>query len=218
MVHLIITQIEASDWDEIIEGHFRAFQHEPFQQLIHGENTPRNRQIVIERSLTQFTTQSNSIWLKAIDTSSSNKIAGVVNYKLNPVSVPLKRPELSMDDMIWLEDPEDKRILDTLFKAIVDRKFRLLNEGHIQLNTLFVLPEYRAQGIASRLIDWGRGLANHLMVPIRLESTMIAHPVYLKHGFVDIEHARYVMGKWDVEYYVMRWEPKAAEGKFEISK
>ncbi|EGE85944.1 hypothetical protein BDDG_08889 [Blastomyces dermatitidis ATCC 18188] len=211
MVHLVITKIEASDWEEIIEGHFQAFQHEPFQLLIHGENTPRNRQILMERSLNQFATQSNSIWLKAIDTNNSNKIAAVVNYKLNPVYVPLKRPELSMDDMIWLEDPEDKSILDTMFKAIVDRKLRLLKEGHIQLDTLFVLPEYRGQGFASRLINWGRDLANHLMVPIWLESSMMAHPVYLKHGFVDIEHGHYLMGKWDVEYYVMRREPKTAE-------
>ncbi|OJD22763.1 hypothetical protein ACJ73_05888 [Blastomyces percursus] len=212
MAHLIITKIETSDWDEIIEGHFRAFQHEPFQQLIRGENTPRNRQIFIERSLKQFTTQSNSLWLKAIDTNNGNKVAGVVNYKLNPVYVPLQRPELSTDDMIWLEDPEDKRILDTMFKAIVDRKLRLLKEGHIQLDTLFVLPEYRGQGIASRLIDWGRDLAKHLMVPIWLESSMMAHPVYLKHGFVDVEHDRYLMGKWDVEYYVMRWGTEAGGG------
>ncbi|PGH02832.1 hypothetical protein GX51_04444 [Blastomyces parvus] len=216
MEHLIIAKIEAPDWEEIIEGHFRAFKHEPFQQLIHGENTPRNRQIFIEQRLKEFTTRSNSVWLKAIDPNNSNKIAGVVNYKLNPVYVSLTRPELSSDDMIWLEDPEDKRILETMFNAIVDRKMRLLKEGHIQLDTLFVLPEYRGQGIASRLINWGHDLANHLMVPIWLESSMMAHPVYLKHGFVDIEHDRYLMGKWDVEYYVMRWEPKTAEGKFEI--
>lgn len=131
MAHIIITKIEASDWSEIIQGHFRAFQQEPFQQLIHGEDTPRNQQIFKERSLKQFATQSNSIWLKAIDTNNGRKIVGVVNYKLKPAYVPLARPELKMEDMIWLEDVEDKRILDVMFRDIVDRKLRLLREGHI---------------------------------------------------------------------------------------
>ncbi|PGH35393.1 hypothetical protein GX50_01731 [[Emmonsia] crescens] len=212
MAHLIITKIEPSDWDEIIASHFRAFIHEPYQQLIHGKDTSRNRQIFKEQSLNKYTTLGNSIWLKAVDTNNNSKIVGVVNYTLNPTYVPLKRVELNSDDMIWLEDPEDKRILGTMSKDIVDRKLRLVKEGHIQLDTLFVLPEYRGQGIASRLINWGRNLANYLMVPIWLESSMMARPVYLKHEFVDIEHGHYVMGKWDVEYYVMRLEPKTGVG------
>ncbi|OAX79202.1 hypothetical protein ACJ72_06480 [Emergomyces africanus] len=201
MVHLIITKIEASDW---------PFVHEPFQELLHGKDTPRNRQIFEEQSLKKYTALSNSIWLKAVDTDNSGKIAGVVSYKLCPTYVPLQRPELAPDDMIWLEDPEDKRILGAMFNDIVDRKLRLLQEGHIQLDTLFVLPEYRGQGIAGQLIKWGCELANHLMVPVWLEASMMAHPVYLKHGFVDIEHSRCVMGRWDIEYYVMRLEPRAA--------
>ncbi|EDN05688.1 GNAT family acetyltransferase [Histoplasma capsulatum] len=216
MAHIIITKIEASDWSEIIQGHFRAFQQEPFQQLIHGEDTPRNQQIFKERSLKQFATQSNSIWLKAIDTNNGRKIAGVVNYKLRPAYVPLSRPELKLEDMIWLKDLEDKKILDVMFRDIVDRKLRLLREGHIELDALFVLPEYRGQGIASQLIKWGCDLASHLMVPVWLEASIMAHPVYLRHGFVDIEHGHYVMGKWDVEYYVMRLEPKALEVKVKM--
>ncbi|OJD18497.1 hypothetical protein AJ78_01486 [Emergomyces pasteurianus Ep9510] len=208
MAHLVITRIETSDWREIIEAHFQAFVHEPFQHLLHGEDTPRNRQIFEEQSLKKYTALSNSIWLKAVDTNNNGKIVGVVSYKLNPTYVPLQRAKLDPDDMIWLEDPEDKRILGTMFDDIVDRKLRLLKEGHIELDNLFVLPEYRGQGIASRLINWGCELANHLMVPVWLEASMMARPVYLKHGFVDIEHSRYVKGRWDVEYYVMRLEPR----------
>lgn len=140
MAHLIITKIEPSDWDEIIASHFRAFIHEPYQQLIHGKDTSRNRQIFKEQSLNKYTTLGNSIWLKAVDTNNNSKIVGVVNYTLNPTYVPLKRVELNSDDMIWLEDPEDKRILGTMSKDIVDRKLRLVKEGHIREFPLSIAP------------------------------------------------------------------------------
>lgn len=75
------------------------------------------------------------------------------------------------------------------------------------LETLFVLPEYRGKGIASQLLRWGCDLADHLMTPIWLESSVMAHNLYLTHGFVDIEHSRVVMEKWDIEYYLMRRAP-----------
>ncbi|PGH15914.1 hypothetical protein AJ79_02081 [Helicocarpus griseus UAMH5409] len=216
MTRLHIAQIEVSDWDEIIEGHFRAFADEPFQNLIHGENTPRNRQILKQQSLEKYSSASNTTWLKVIDTENKRKIVGVANYKLNPTYVPLQKPTLEADMAVWLDDPEDKRVAAAIFKDVVERKLRHVTEAHIQLDTLYVLPEYRGLGIASQLIDWGLHLASHLMVPIWIESSVMAHPLYLKHGFVDVEHSRVVMGKWDIEYYLMRWAPKATETEINI--
>ncbi|EEH50606.1 uncharacterized protein PADG_06685 [Paracoccidioides brasiliensis Pb18] len=210
MANFFITKVEVSDWDEIVEGHFSSFVDEQFQLLLHGSDTPRNRQLLKDKMLNKYTRLSNSIWLKAVDQNSKRKIAGMANYTLNPTYVLLQKLRLD-SDMPWLDDPEDKRIMRAIFDDVADRRWRHVKEAHIQLDTLYVLPEYRGLGIAGRFLEWGRDLADHLMVPITLESSMMAHPLYLKYGFVDVEHSRVVMGKWDIEYYQMKLEPKSTE-------
>jgi len=150
------------------------------------------------------------LWLKVVDVGTT-KIVGVAQYKFNPTYVPLKPQELNEDAMVWLEDEEDRRIAVAMMNDVQDRKLKYLNEAHIQLEILFVLPEYRRQGIGSLLLKWGCDLADHLMLPLWVEAAETAHSLYLKHGLVDIEHARLEMGRWSTEYTLMRLTPKTRQ-------
>ncbi|KAK2813729.1 hypothetical protein FQN50_000127 [Emmonsiellopsis sp. PD_5] len=208
MARLLLTKIDLSDWDEILDGHYRAFAEEAFCGLRRGPDTPQNRQIFKQQLVDGYLTQSNSVWLKVIDVNNERKILGVANYKVKPTYVPLEKTEPDAE-MVWLEDAEDKRILAAMITDIVARRLRNVKEGHIFLETLFVLPEFQGRGIASQLLKWGRDLADHLMVPIWLESSIEAHNLYLHHGFDDVEPSRMVMGKWDIEYSLMRREPNS---------
>jgi hypothetical protein len=130
MPNFIICKIDDLDWDEIIDVQFRAFAKEVFCSLVHGKDTPKNREVCKQQYLDSLSQHSNQLWLKVVDVDRA-KIVGVAQYKLNPTHVQLKRQELNGDAMVWLEDEEDKRIAIAMINNVQDRKLKYLKEAHI---------------------------------------------------------------------------------------
>lgn len=54
-----------------------------------------------------------------------------------------------------------------------------------ELNVL--APDYWRKGIASRLLNWIIPKADKKNIPIVLAATPLGYPLYLKHGFVEVE-------------------------------
>lgn len=81
----------------------------------------------------------------------------------------------------------------------------------LELDSLFVDPDYRGRGIGSSLVRWGNHLADHMMLPIWLEASTTGHDVYLRQGFHDWVHCKLTMGKWVIEYSLMKRDPKSTQ-------
>ncbi|EEP82283.1 predicted protein [Uncinocarpus reesii 1704] len=200
MGHYILAPIENGDWDEVVELRFRAFSKELFCQLTRGPNTSQNRAQCRAQYVDQRQSQPDIIWLKAVDADDpSKKILGFARYKIMTTYMPPAPVTFDPSAFDWLED-EDREIAVSLLHDVVDRKTRFIREAHI---------DCRGRGIGSRLLQWGAELADHMMLPLWLESSTMAHGLYLRHGFFDKIHCRLVMGKWDIEYFIMKRNPRA---------
>jgi GNAT superfamily N-acetyltransferase len=82
------------------------------------------------------------------------------------------------------------RQLQEYFNAKVEQALKAEFAGMhcFEVRELNVLgPDYWRKGIASRLLDWIIPKADKKNIPIVLAATPPGYPLYLKHGFVEIE-------------------------------
>ncbi|KAK2829935.1 hypothetical protein FQN49_007112 [Arthroderma sp. PD_2] len=237
MVRLVITRVNDSDWDQLVEVQFKAFAAEQFCQFVNGKDTPLNR----ERCKKKYTSHEpekwgGALWLKVIDAdevvgghgnSNGNgngkingngngngngnnpTILGAALYRLNPnySADDLKRTDLEPESFKWLEDPEERRIAVTVVHDVMDRKMRFIREPHIQLSILFVSPEHQHKGIGGSLVNWGIQLSKQMMLPLWVESSTTAYNLYVRHGFKDQIRSKVIIGSWDIEYSILKREP-----------
>lgn len=131
MPNFLVSKIDDSDWDEIIDVLFRAFAEETFCGIVHGHDTPMNRELCKQQYLDNLSQHSNQLWLKVVDVEST-KIVGAAQYQFNSTYVPLKRQEPDRDSMVWLETEGDKQIAVAMINDVQDRKLKHLKEAHIR--------------------------------------------------------------------------------------
>ncbi|KAL3485324.1 hypothetical protein BJX62DRAFT_39314 [Aspergillus germanicus] len=86
----------------------------------------------------------------------------------------------------------------------------------IELDVLYVHPDYQRRGIASDLLKWGFEKSEQLGLPIYLEATAEGRPVYERYGFETVKvqgfDARPFGVNEEVEYaFMIRPAPKEAE-------
>ena len=54
------------------------------------------------------------------------------------------------------------------------------------LNILYTHPDYRRQGVADLILNWGKKKADEMGVEMWLDATELGVPVYKKHGFTVV--------------------------------
>ncbi|KAF6219096.1 hypothetical protein HO133_004921 [Letharia lupina] len=80
-----------------------------------------------------------------------------------------------------------------------------------KMQNLAVHPNFQRRGIASMLLNWGKQQAGKEGVPIGLEASELARPLYLKNGFRKF-------GNMHIEDFpiedvpIFLWEPRGLEG------
>jgi GNAT superfamily N-acetyltransferase len=64
------------------------------------------------------------------------------------------------------------------------------------LDLLLTDPKHQGRGAGSLLIKWGVRLADELKINAYLESSPMAHRLYAKHGFQDIDEMVFDIAAW----------------------
>ncbi|PVI02750.1 acyl-CoA N-acyltransferase [Periconia macrospinosa] len=73
------------------------------------------------------------------------------------------------------------------FGGLGQKKAEIIgNMPHAYLGMLHTGPQYQKRGAASALLKWGLQRADELNLPVYLESSPTAYPLYRKHGFKDV--------------------------------
>lgn len=86
-----------------------------------------------------------------------------------------------------------------------------------KLQYIAVHPAFRHRGVASMFLDWGKRQAERESVPIGLESSQLARPLYLKNGFRRYGHMR--IKDFPIEDVpTFLWEPRGMEGRWSVKE
>ncbi|KAF1933437.1 acyl-CoA N-acyltransferase [Didymella exigua CBS 183.55] len=151
--------------------------------LFPGPFPPDSQQKRVDRLIQMREDDSTAIYMQAIDKASGRMIASSKwhIYKTpKETNIPSKKMEFGSGT-----NPE---ACIAFFGAIEERKKETMGDRpHIYLHMLHTDPEFQGYGAGSALIDWGKQKADELGLPIYLESSIVGHGFYKKHGFKDIE-------------------------------
>ncbi|PGG96216.1 hypothetical protein AJ80_09860 [Polytolypa hystricis UAMH7299] len=203
MVNFVLDKVGDADWDELVEAQFRSFSGEPYHDALFGFNTRENQIETKKRHIHELTESTSYLWLKIVD-QDAGKIAGAAYWKIKPNYIPLNREELNIT---WLDSQEDREAANRLLMTVQDRKLANVKEAHIQLELLFVTPEYQRHGIGTRLLKWGCDLADHMALPIWIESSREGYRMYCSQGVEDVEYHVIEAGRFKTAYTLMRRSP-----------
>lgn len=123
--------------------------------------------------------------------------------------------------LLALEEYYIKYVINHCYDYRLLLKFRKLSNElygglppHLHLLILAVAPDQQGKGVGREMLRWGLDLAEREQLPVVLESSQYARPVYESEGFktyttINMDHER--EGKLDVP--VMLWQPSALQGK-----
>ncbi|TVY40079.1 hypothetical protein LOCC1_G004448 [Lachnellula occidentalis] len=128
--------------------------------------------------------KASQVYLKVTDESAEGKgkIVGYAKWGFWEGG-----EERMLEDRLpgWAAE-SDAGLCDVFFGALARERRRVLGEsprGHVYLDMLCTLPEYRKLGVARLLIEWGCEKADAQGKEAYVDATEAGKPVYMKFGF-----------------------------------
>ncbi|ROW00149.1 hypothetical protein VSDG_03581 [Cytospora chrysosperma] len=124
----------------------------------------------------------HAVWLKVVE-NSTGKIAAAALWKIYPnAGAPASGDELPPPWLVGETREKSKGLLDTM-----NAERRKANpDGFLHLHICFTGPDYRRQGAARLLMQWGCDVADALSVPAWIEASTEGNPLYKCYGFFDV--------------------------------
>ncbi|KAH8662912.1 amidase signature domain-containing protein [Tricladium varicosporioides] len=173
------------DADRIAAIHLAAFDSNP---LLHAQfPTPASlaslRHILVQDTL--YNIENAQAGAKAVlvirDTHSDNQIISFAKWDLPGASQGLPI------DVTWHEDVNQDFLTRYQEFAEAAKQRVIGNKKCFCMTFLGTDPNHQGRGAASLLIQWGIERAEENKVPIYLDSTLDAAPLYRRHGFVALD-------------------------------
>ncbi|KAL4978841.1 acyl-CoA N-acyltransferase [Aspergillus desertorum] len=143
---------------------------------------------------------------KAVD-SATGKLVGLARWAAYAEGQAVEKSIEEIVEARLASDIPERRdeVARDMYTAIQVGKRELLGVGpldsnekgimlqkRVDLDALFVHPDYQGKGIAKRLLAWGIEEAERLGADVYLEATEAGRPVYEKTGFQTIKEVRLV--------------------------
>ncbi|KAL8897669.1 MAG: hypothetical protein Q9207_007099 [Kuettlingeria erythrocarpa] len=130
-----------------------------------------------ERQLAWHKQDPTSKWLKVVDTE-SGKILGAAQWNVfleNPYPQGIAQEHTHA---FWWPEGEGRKFASTALEQWYTPRGERMNKPHIS---------HRRRGVGSLLMDWGVRQADELDLEIFIEAATPGVPLYLKHGFLEID-------------------------------
>ncbi|KAJ5640578.1 hypothetical protein N7528_000203 [Penicillium herquei] len=113
-------------------------------------------------------------YLKIVDSSACDFLVAYAKWDLDPLESGERFPA-------WHEE-SDHELCDLVFTDGCEKREEYMN-GRKHYYMLVVHPQYRRQGAASQLVQWGCDLADQNGLPVYLDAHIDAAPLYERFGF-----------------------------------
>ncbi|KAI9148163.1 Ferric/cupric reductase transmembrane component B [Paramyrothecium foliicola] len=132
-----------------------------------------------------LTKYPRSYWQKAIDSSTGSIVGAALWYICQ--EDPFADGQDDGKELTWFPDDGSRRFAEQYLDIYDKPRLRAGRRPQVYLFILFVDPDYRRQGIGSRLLKWGMDKADDLAVEMFLDSTSEGKPLYDRHKFHTVE-------------------------------
>ncbi|KAI9801613.1 MAG: hypothetical protein M1825_003292 [Sarcosagium campestre] len=203
-MHLVLAPVTEADLDEVCAAQYASFVNEPIHDALFGEDSPANRAGMKQRFLHDMRNDAADTWLKVTD-ADTGKIVCAANWKIYASYVEKPKQHVPADWHQGSEREQAEKIIDDFF----ERRRRNCKEAHVLLYILFTIPEYQYKGSGTMMVKWGCDLADHMFLPMWVESSTQGYKLYESNGFRTVEQAHFKTEKWDVNYTHMRRPAKS---------
>jgi hypothetical protein len=128
-MHLVLSRVQESDLDEMLEVQFRAFSKVDVHTALFGPNTKHHRDLTKARFLKDMKEDSADCWMKLVDTS-NNKIVSCAQWKIYPTWAPLQDHGPIVAD--WHEDKEDRELAEKICNDFMEKRAsRMYSHAHV---------------------------------------------------------------------------------------
>ncbi|KAH7311273.1 acyl-CoA N-acyltransferase [Stachybotrys elegans] len=161
--------------------------HQPFFHAffpIHGDGGHQAREDAIAEGAVRLqswlTQEPRSFWQKAVDSDTGRVVGAALWYVYQ--QDPFADDQHDME-VTWFPNDGSRRFAEQFLEIYDKPRLWAGRRPQVYLFILFVDPEYRCQGIGSRLLKWGIDKADDMAVEMFLDSTSEGKPLYEKHNF-----------------------------------
>ncbi|KAF2676359.1 acyl-CoA N-acyltransferase [Lentithecium fluviatile CBS 122367] len=150
------------------------------------------------------TIKKGTIYLKCIDTSTGQIIAGsrwTHHRPSDPTAKFRTAEEVEADLKIGQPyDESNTEVWNVFFGLLYDNKRQIMGlRPYYSLDTLVTHPDHHRRGAGGLLIKWGLEKADEAGLEAYLESSVTGRPLYERHGFEPVKEIALDLRKWGGE-------------------
>jgi GNAT superfamily N-acetyltransferase len=215
---LHLSRAGAEDFDQLVPLAFKALGDDPLAPAYFGPLQPLQAWYAKRTFLTELEEDSSAIWIKIEDWDAGDvevdiigqggavagkkrgkQIIAAANWRIVPTYIP---PKEESDEPIPLSEfeyqPTYQEQLDAqiCISGYLNSRAQDVREPHVLCNLIFIDPEYQGKKIGSMMMAWGHKIADSLMVPTWLESSLAGKKFYPKLGYVLTKELSWETKSW----------------------
>jgi GNAT superfamily N-acetyltransferase len=182
-----VAEAEVNQWTLLAISAFQT----GIGHLLTGPNTPDNIEKKNANSLKSLREDPSSRFLKVIDTSTGEMVAGASWYIYVKGNTEAELDKMFARPTPENSYPEDWEPIYTYLKG--NRRQIMGTRPYAFLNMLFTSPTHFRRGAGAMLLKWGVEKANELGLECYLESSVEGRALYERFGFKVLKEARFDM-------------------------
>jgi GNAT superfamily N-acetyltransferase len=108
-----------------------------------------------------------------------------------PIGTTEEHIRILNEKFFYLDTEEERRDAAFIVYDLLERRCRAGSEPHVLCAFLFTDKEYHGKGAGRMMMQWGNNLADNLMLPCWIESSVAGEPLYAKMGYEQTDRVFY---------------------------
>ncbi|KAF1830941.1 hypothetical protein BDW02DRAFT_601263 [Decorospora gaudefroyi] len=198
---LCVFPLKPEEAEQYMRIRHQVFSTTTFHNVLYAQGEPSQKTLDRVTSEIRDRLVQGIHYLKCVDTSTSEMIAGASWHYLRAQEEGAKeRPWEEVDAELIVPEPYDEsdpEMYKSLFTLLNTNKRKILgNRPYYALNTMVTLPNHERRGAGNMLVRWGCDRADEAGVPAYVEASLMGAPMYARHGFQRVKQVEFDLSKW----------------------